>query len=175
MWRRVILVLAATTATIGGFTAPAAASVVDHDHFVIEYQFPEQVITDLPCFLGEEFLATGSAIFRGTIVNAGDDGFHFSQIEMFEQTLVPVDGQGPTYVESGGVTRVSFNIRTASGVGTFTRVNNDKYFGFEGGRVVSAATIRVHELVRFVADDTDDDGMPDVVNFDFYKADFSCP
>jgi hypothetical protein len=162
-------------ATIGVSAAPAAVGAVNPDHFVIEYQFPEQVITDLPCFLGKEFLATGSAIFRGTIVDAGDDGFHISQIEKFEETLVPVDGQGPTYVESGGVTRFSFNIRTASGVGTFTRVNNDKYFGFEGGRVVSAATIRVHELVRFAADDTDGDGMPDVVKVEFYKADFSCP
>jgi hypothetical protein len=175
MWRRVILVLAITTAMTGAFAAPASATVVDHGHFVIEEQFPERVITDLPCLEGKEFLATGSAIFRGTVVDAGDEGFHFSQIEKFEGTLVPVDGQGPTYVESGSAQVISFNTRTASGVFTFTNVNNDNFIAFEDGKVVGAETIRIHELYHFVATDTDGDGEPDIVRVEFSQNEISCP
>jgi hypothetical protein len=93
-WRRVILVLATTTAMAGAMAAPESATVVDQGHFVIEEQFPPRVVTDLPCLEGKEFLATGSAVFRGTFVDAGDDGFHFSQIEKFEGTAVPVGRSG---------------------------------------------------------------------------------
>ncbi|HEX6757213.1 MAG TPA: hypothetical protein VF086_02200 [Propionibacteriaceae bacterium] len=170
-----ILVLATTTAITGAFAAPASATVVDHGHFVIEEQFPPTVTTDLPCLEGKEFLATGSAIFRGTVVDAGDEGFHFSQIEKFEGTLVSVDGQGPTYVESGSAQAISFNRRSASGVFTYTNVNNDNFIAFEDGKVVSAKTIRIHELYYFIATDTDGDGEPDTVKVEFSKPKFSCP
>jgi hypothetical protein len=174
-WRRVILAMVTTTVMTGAFAAPASAAVVDHGHFVIEEQFPPTVVTDMPCLEGKEFLATGSGIFRGTFVDAGDEGFHFSQIEKFEGTAVPVDGQGPTYVESGSAEVISFNTRTASGVFTFTNVNNDNFIAYEDGKVVSAKTIRIHELYHFVGTDTDGDGEPDTVRVEFSKPTFSCP
>ena len=175
MWRRAMLAVAVVTATASAFPAPASAAVVDHDHFVIEEQFPEAVVTDLPCLEGKDFLATGSAIFRGTVVDFGDDGFHFSQIEKFEGTLVPVDGEGPTYVESGSAEVTAFNGHLASGVFTFTNVNNDNFIAYEDGKVVSAETIRIHELYHIVGTDTDRDGDPDIIRVEFSKPKFSCP
>ena len=175
MWRRVISVLATTTVMIGVVAAPASASVVENSHYVIEEQFPETIRTDIPCLLGNELRATGSVIIRGTFVDAGEEGFHFSQIEKWENTFVPVDGLGPTYVENGSSTHICANARMASGVVSFTRVDNAGLIAFEGGKVVSAKTIRVHEIFRIVATDTDADGVPDIIRVEFEKADFSCP
>lgn len=175
MWRRVISALATTTVMIGVVAAPASASVVDNNHYVIEEEFPETIRTDIPCLLGKEFWATGSVIIRGTFVDAGDEGFHFSQIEKWENTFVPVDGLGPTYVENGSVTHIRANARMASGVVTFTRVDNANFIAYEGGKVVSAAKIRVQEIFRIVATDTDADGVPDIIRVELEKADFSCP
>jgi hypothetical protein len=174
MWRRAVLVLVGT-AMAGAFTAPASATVVDHGHFVIEEQFPPTVVNDLPCLEGKEFLSTGSLILRGNFVDAGPDGFHRFEIEKFEATLVPVDGQGPTYVESGSASPFVFNRRTASSGFTFTVVNNDNFIAYQDGKVVSAQTIRIHELIHFVATDTDGDGEPDDFKVEFDKAKFSCP
>jgi hypothetical protein len=46
---------------------------------------------------------------------------------------------------------------------------------FEDGKVVSAETIRIHELEHIVGTDTDGDGVPDSVKVEFSKAKFSCP
>ena len=175
MWRRAMLAVAVAMATAGVFAAPASAVVVDHGHFVNEETFGPEVINDLPCLAGKDFVLTGLAIFRGNIVDFGDDGFHFSQIEKFEATLVPVGGQGPTYVESGSAEVTAFNGHLASGVFTFTNVNNDNFIAYEDGKVVSAETIRIHELFHIVGTDTDRDGDPDIIRVEFEKAAFSCP
>jgi hypothetical protein len=172
-WRRAMVVLAVALAV--AFAMPAYATVVDHGSFTSEEHFGPMVVTDLPCFEGKEFVLTGSEVLRGNFVDAGDAGFHYFQIEKFEATLVPVDGQGPTYVESGSADVNVFNARTVSGVFTFTRVNNDNFIAYEDGKVVSAQTIRIHELDHIVGTDTDGDGVPDSVKVEFSKPKLSCP
>src|SRR5829696_8638535 len=136
MWRRAALVLAVAMAV--AFATPAYATVVDHGTFASEEHFGPIVINDLPCLEGKEFVLTGAEFIRGNFVDAGDAGFHFFQIEKHEATLVPVDGQGPTYVERGNTDISVFNTRTVSGVFTFTHLNNDSLVAFEDGKVVSA-------------------------------------
>ena len=171
--RRAMLILAVAMAV--AFATPAYATVVDHGSFTSEQHFGPMVITDLPCLEGKEFIATGAEFIRGNFVDAGDAGFHYFQIEKFEATLVPVDGQGPTYVESGSADVNVFNTRTVSGVFTFTRMNTDNFIAYEDGKVVSAQTIRIHELDHIVGTDTDGDGVPDSVKVEFSKPTFSCP
>ena len=171
--RRAMLVLAVAMAV--AFATPAYATVVDHGSFTSEEHFGPMVITDMPCLEGKEFIATGAEFIRGNFVDAGDAGFHFFQNEKHEGTAVPVDGQGPTYVESGAVDISVFNTRTVSGVFTFTRMNTDSFVAYEDGKVVSAQTIRIHELEHITATDTDGDGIPDIVKVEFSKPKFSCP
>jgi len=156
------------------FATPAYAAVVDHGSFTSEEHFG-LMVTDLPCLEGKEFLATGGEVLRGNFVDAGDAGFHFFFMEKHEGTAVPVDGQGPTYVESGNTGMSVFNTRTVSGVFTFTRMNTDNFIAYEDGKVVSAHTIRIHELDHLTATDTDGDGVPDSVKVEFSKPTFSCP
>jgi hypothetical protein len=171
-WHRAMLVLAVAMAV--AFATPAYATVVDHGTFTSEEHFGPMVITDMPCLEGKQFIATGAEFIRGNFVDAGDAGFHFFQNEKHEGTAVPVDGQGPTYVESGAVDISVFNTRTVSGVFTFTRMNTDSFIAYEDGRVVSAQTIRIHELEHITATDTDGDGVPDIVKVEFSKPWFSC-
>jgi hypothetical protein len=171
-----MLVLAVTMAV--AFATPAYATVVDHGTFTSEEHFGPMVITDMPCLEGKRFIVTGAEFIRGNFVDAGDAGdagFHFFQNEKHEGTAVPVDGQGPTYVESGAVDISVFNTRTVSGVFTFTRMNTDSFIAYQDGRVVSAQTIRIHELEHITATDTDGDGVPDIVRVEFSKPRFSCP
>jgi hypothetical protein len=172
-WRRAMLVLAVALAV--AFATPAYATVVDHGTFTSEEHFGPMVVSDMPCLEGKEFIATGTEFIRGKFVDAGDAGFHFFFMEKHEGTAVPVDGQGPTYVESGNTGAAVFNTRTVSGVFTFTSVNNDNFIAYEDGKVVSAQTIRIHELEHITATDTDGDGVPDSVKVEFSKPTFSCP
>jgi hypothetical protein len=172
-WRRAMLVLAVALAV--AFATPAYATVVDHGTFTSEEHFGPMVISDMPCLEGKQFIATGAEFIRGNFVDAGDAGFHFFQNEKHEGTAVPVDGQGPTYVESGAVDISVFNTRTVSGVFTFTRMNTDSFIAYEDGKVVSGQTIRIHELEHITATDTDGDGVPDIVKVEFSKPRFSCP
>jgi hypothetical protein len=168
-----MLALAAALAV--AFATPAYATVVDHGSFTSEEHFGPMVITDMPCLESKEFIATGTEFIRGNFVDAGDAGFHYFQNEKHEGTAVPVDGQGPTYVESGAVDISVFNTRTVSGVFTFTRMNTDNFIAYEDGKVVSGQTIRIHELEHITATDTDGDGIPDIVKVEFSKPKFSCP
>jgi hypothetical protein len=172
-WHRPMLVLA--VGIVVTCATPAYATVVDHGTFTSEEHFGPMVITDMPCLEGKEFIATGAEFIRGNFVDAGNAGFHFFQNEKHEGTAVPVDGQGPTYVESGAVDISVFNTRTASGVFTFTRMNTDNFVAYQDGKVVSAQTIRIHELEHITATDTDGDGVPDIVKVEFSKPRFSCP
>lgn len=156
--------------------AAADAATPEVGHFSGEDHFAPQVITDLPCLEGKEFVATGGVVFRGTFVNR--EGFlHFTGIQRFSGTLVPVDGQGPTYVESGNVDKVNFAARDVSaGVELVqTRVNNDRFLGYVDGKLVASATIRIHELEHFVGLDTDGDSVPDAFKVSVNNHDFSCP
>jgi hypothetical protein len=173
MLRRATLVLVLAMGVTNA--TPARATVVDHGSFTSEEHFGPILVTDLPCLEGKEFVATGAEFIRGNFVNAGDEGFRFFQIENHEATLVPEDGQEPTYVERGNADIVVFNTRSVSGVFTFTHVTNDNFVAFDDGKVVGADTIRIHELERFVATDTDGDGVPDIIKVDFSKPKFSCP
>jgi hypothetical protein len=172
-WRRAMLVLAVALAV--AWATPAYATVVDHGSFTSEEHFGPMVVTDAPCLEGKEFIFTGAEYMRGNFVDAGDAGFHFFLQEKHEGTAVPVDGQGPTYVESGNTGAAVFNTRTVSGVFTFTSLNNDNFIAYEDGKLVSAQTIRIHELEHITATDTDGDGMPDSVKVEFSKPTFSCP
>jgi hypothetical protein len=173
MRRRAMLVLAVALAV--AFATPAYATVVEHGTFTSEEHFGPMLVTDMPCLEGKEFIATGAEFIRGNFVDAGDAGVHFFFMEKHEGTAVPVDGQGPTYVESGNTGAAVFNTRTVSGVFTFTSVNNDNFIAYEDGKVVSAQTIRIHELEHITATDTDGDGVPDSVKVEFSKPTFSCP
>ena len=172
-WRRAMLGLAVALAV--AFATPAYATEVDHGTFTSEEHFGPMVIPDMPCLEGKEFIATGTEFIRGNFVDAGDAGFHFFQNEKHEGRAVPVDGQGPTYVESGSADVNVFNAHTVSGVFTFTRMNTDSFIAYQDGKVVSAQTIRIHELEHITATDTDGDGIPDIVKVEFSKPKFSCP
>jgi hypothetical protein len=155
--------------------SPAGATTPEVGHFSGEDHLGP-LITDLPCLEGKEFVATGSVVFRGTFVNS--EGFlHFTGIQRFSGTLVPVDGQGPTYVESGNVDKVNFTARDVSaGVQLVqTRVNNDRFLGYLDGKLVASATIRIHEVEHFVGLDTDGNGVPDAFKVSVNNHDFSCP
>jgi hypothetical protein len=173
MWRRMTLVL--VLAMGAACATPAYAAVVDHGTFTSEEHFSPMTINDLPCLEGKEFVETGAEFIRGSFVDAGDAGFHFRQIEKHEGTLVPVDGQGPTYVESGNTDVFVFNTRSASGVFTVTHVNNDNFVAYENGKVVGSQMIRIHELEHVVTTDVDGDGEPDSVKVEISKNTLSCP
>jgi hypothetical protein len=120
----VALVVCLMAGSPAGATSPEVGHFSGEDHFA-------PFITDLPCLEGKEFVATGSVVFRGTFVNS-EGFFHFTGIQRTSGTLVPVDGQGPTYVESGNVDKVNFTARDVSaGVQLVqTRVNNDRFLGY---------------------------------------------
>jgi hypothetical protein len=90
---------------------------------------------------------------------------------------VPVDGQGPTYVESINADRVDFTARAVpAGVRLVqTHVNNDRFMGYVNGKVVASATIRIHEVEHFRGLDTDSDNVPDEFKVSVVIDDVSCP
>jgi hypothetical protein len=170
---KTVPVIAAVAALLG--TTAAAASPPEVGHFDGTIQFDPQV-SDLPCLEGRQFLQTGGESFHGTFV--ADDGFlHITNIEKFFNTAVPVDGQGPTYVEAPNVNKTTFTVRAVSAGDEIvhTNVNNDRFVGYVDGRRVASATIRIHELEHFVALDTDGDGAPDAFKVSVTISDFSCP
>lgn len=166
----VALVACLMAGSAAGATAPEVG------HFSGVDQLGPAVITDLPCLEGKEFIFTGSEAFRGTFVNS-EGFFHFSGIQQFSATIVPVDGQGPTYVERGSVERIDFTARAVSaGVELVqTHVNNDRFVGYVDGKLVASATIRIHELEHFVGLDTNGDGVPDLFKVSVTTFDLSCP
>jgi hypothetical protein len=169
------LALSATLAL--GLSGPAsAANPPEVGHFSGDDSSGPQVITDLPCLEGKEFIASGNVSFRGTFVDS-EGFFHFSGIEHFSATLVPVDGQGPTYVESGNIDKVNFTARAVPAGDEIvqTRVNNDRFLGYVDGKLVASATIRIHEVQHFVALDTNGDDEPDVFRVSVDDHDLSCP
>jgi hypothetical protein len=154
----------------------ASASSPEVGHFSGQETFGPQVITDLPCLEGKEFTATGGVSFRGTFVNS-DGFFHFSGTNRFFATLVPVDGQGPTYVEGGNVEKNNFTARAVpAGVQiNQTNIINDQFLGYEDGKLVTTATVRVHEVHHFVGVDTNGDDIPDEFKVSVNIDDVSCP
>jgi hypothetical protein len=154
----------------------ASASPPEVGHFSgVEAVGPE-VITDLPCLEGKEFVYTATVSSRGTFVNSADF-FHFTGIELFSATIVPVDGQGATYVEGGNLARINFTARAVSaGVELVqTSVNNDLFFGYLDGKLVGSATIRIHQIQHFVGLDTNGDNVPDEFKVSVTIDDLSCP
>jgi len=152
------------------------AAVVDRGTFTSLEEFPDTVISDLPCLEGTDFFVSGASEFkRGSFVAFSDGSFHFNQYETHEAVLVPVSGAGPTYIESGNTDITSFNAHMTSGVITFTSLNNDNFLAIEDGHVVGSQMIRVHELEHFVGVDTDGDGAPDDVKVEFSRPVFRCP
>lgn len=157
-----------------GLSSSAQATVLDQGSFSRFEVLPE-IITDLPCLDGSEFVANGTEAVRGHFVDSAE-GFHFEQTEKHTGEFVPVGG-GPTYVEQGNVEKIVVNRPPLGGGGVinFTLVNNDAFVVIEDGHIVAQATIRVHELERFTGVDTDGDGFADRVMVDFYKPRLSCP
>jgi hypothetical protein len=155
-------------------SSSAHATVADQGSFSRFEVLPE-IITDLPCLEGSEFVANGTEAVRGHFVDSAE-GFHFEQTEKHTGEFVPVGG-GLTYVEQGNVEKIVVNRRPlgAGGVINFTLVNNDAFVVIEDGHIVAQATIRIHELERFTGVDTDGDGFADRVRVDFYKPRLSCP
>jgi len=154
----------------------ASASPPDVGHFSGQDSFGPEVISDLPCLEGKEFVLTGGVNFRGNFVNS-EQFFHFAGIERHFGTLVPVDGQGPTYVESGNADRLDFTARVVAAGQELvqTHVNNDRFVGYVNGKVVASATIRVHEVQHFRGLDTDGDAVPDEFKVSVDINDVSCP
>jgi hypothetical protein len=171
---RAALVIAAAAALFGGSTA--VASPPDVEHFDGTDTFEPQIATDLPCLEGTQFLVTGGESFRGTIVADGGS-LHVTMIEKFFATAVPVDGQGPTYVEAPNVNKTTFTIRGGAAGDQIVQmnVNNDRFIGYLDGNRVTSATIRIHQVEHVVGVDTDGDGQPDAVKVAGSISDFSCP
>jgi hypothetical protein len=168
-------------ASVGAFLVAfvlcsSAASATDVGHFSGEQSLGPYVITDLPCLEGTEFTLTGSRSFIGAFV-ASDGFFHFVVTNQFSSTLVPVDGQGPTYVESGNVDHITFTTAVVPAGARInqTRINNDRFIGYVNGKVVASATIRIHQVEHFVGVDTDGDGVPDTFTVSVTINDVSCP
>ena len=157
-----------------GLGSSAHATVADQGSFS-RFEVLSEMITDLPCLDGSEFVANGTKAVRGHFVDSAE-GFHFEQSETHTGEFVPV-GDGLTYVEQGNVEKIVFNGPPLGGGGVvnFTLVNNDAFVVIEDGHIVAQATIRIHELERFTGVDTDGDGLADRVNVDFYNARLSCP
>jgi hypothetical protein len=159
------------------FSSPvAAASPSETQHSNGTIVFPPRIATDIPCLEGSQFLVTGGESFRSTLLIS--DGFaHVTSSEKSFATAVPVDGQGPTYVEAPNAADTIFTLRaSAPGDETvFTTVNNDRFIGYLNGQPVGSATIRVHQIEHFVALDTDGDGVPDSFKVSVSISDFSCP
>jgi hypothetical protein len=157
--------------------SPAAvASSPNVGHFSGRDTFAPEVISDLPCLEGKEFVSTGGVNFRGTFVDRGQF-FHFTGIERHFGTLVPVDGKGPTYVESGNADHFAFTSRAAAAGAEIvqTHVNNDRFVGYVNGKVVASATVRIHEVEHFRGLDTDGDGAPDEFTVSVVIDHVSCP
>jgi hypothetical protein len=166
-------VVAAVASPMGA--SAAAASPPEIRHFDGTMEFPP-VVSDLPCLEGQQFLVSGGQSFHGTFV--ADNGFlHVTNIEKFFATAVPVDGQGPTYVEAPNVNKTTFTTRAVSARDEIvsTNVNNDRFLGYVDGQRVTSATIRIHQVEHFVALDTDGDGEPDAFKVSVTINDFSCP
>jgi hypothetical protein len=156
--------------------APAAGAPPEVGHLHSVDPLGPEVITDLPCLEGKAFTATGSVTFRGSFVNS-PDFFHFTGKETFSTTLVPVDGQGPTYVERNRSSHSTDTARVVAGFinEVFTEVNNDRFDAYVDGKRVSSATIRVHELTHLVGADTNGDNIPDDFKVSISVSRFSCP
>jgi hypothetical protein len=156
-------------------SSSAEATVLDQGSFSRFEVFPEQIVTDMPCLEGTEFLGTGTEAVRGHFVNTAQ-GSHFEQTEKHTARLVPV-GDGVTYIEKSNVESIVFNGPPLGGDGVinFTLVNNDAFVAIEDGHIIGEATIRIHELERFTGIDTDGDGLADRVKVDFSNVRLSCP
>jgi hypothetical protein len=171
--------LSATIAVVGCLAvvpAGAAADPPEVGHFSGVETFGPDVITDLPCLEGTQFLSSGSERFRGTFVNS-EGFFHFAGTEIFEGTLVPI-GEGLTYVEGGNMNQFVFTARAVdAGVAiNQTEVINDQFIAYdENGRRVASATIRVHILTHFVGVDTNEDDVPETFKVSIERVRLSCP
>ena len=172
MMRKAPVAIVALVVWLAGATA-ASASTPSILHFSTVDQLGPEVAADLPCLEGKEFTLTGSVSIRATDVVA-EDFFHFSVIQRFSVTLVPVDAQGPTYVESGNVDHISSTGRLDKAF-VDTHVISDRFLGYVDGKLVASATLRIHELQHIVAVDTDGDFIPDVFKVSVSIGDVSCP
>jgi hypothetical protein len=54
-------------------------------------------------------------------------------------------------------------------------VNNDNFVAYQDGKVVSAESVRIHQVEHVVGTDTNGDGIPDEVKVEFFKTKVSCP
>jgi hypothetical protein len=131
------------------------------------------VVTDLPCLEGTAFVLSGSKDTTTRILET-EQGLHFFFSEHNEDTLVPVGGSGPTYVESGNQDHRTFFAGSVNGVITFSHVNNDKFVPYLGGSR-AGAMVRIHEHETFIGVDTDGDGIPDQIKLDADRSRITCP
>jgi hypothetical protein len=164
-------------ALVGLLCFPAVGAATPQlGHFSGVTPLGPDVITDLPCLDGKAFTFTGAVSSRGTFLN-DVDFFHFTGIEQFSATLVPVDGQGPTYVEGGNTQHVDFTARAVpAGVEIVTSdINNDQFIGYVDGRRVASATIRIRERTHLVGVDSDGDGQIDQFKSSVTIDRVSCP
>jgi hypothetical protein len=170
----VLVAVALVACALEGTAAASNAPFVGH--FSRTDHFGPLVVTDLPCLNGKAFTASGTAVSRGTFVGS-PAFFHFTGTEQFSATLVPVDGQGPTYVERAGVEHTNFTARAAPAGADLvnTQVNNDRFLGYVNGKLVSSTTIRIHELTHFVGLDTNGDNIPDDFKVSVTVTDVDCP
>ena len=155
----------------------AGASPPEVGHFDGSQVFEPHVAADMPCLEGKEFVTSGGSTFRGTFVSDEDGFFHVTVIEKFFGTAIPVDGQGPTYVEAPNVNKVNFTVRIGEAGDRIVRtnLNNDRFIGYLDGERITSATIRIHEVEHVVGVDTDGDGEPDALQVSVNISKFSCP
>jgi hypothetical protein len=56
-----------------------------------------------------------------------------------------------------------------------TNIINDQFLGYVDGKLVTTATVRVHEVQHFVGLDTNGDNIPDVFEVSVTIDNVSCP
>jgi hypothetical protein len=173
--RKNAIAIAGVVAALG--CAPAALGAGSlHDSGSDLQVIAPQVISDLPCFEGTDYVLTGTVLssWRSSVQNANGT-FHYDLTEVFDSKLVPVNGDGTTWVEHG-TERTSFNSSETNTVFNLTVPMHDTFVGYDSdGNRIAGNGIRVQGVTRLMQEDKD--GVPPAsrTKVDFTREKLSCP
>src|SRR4051812_49904400 len=109
------IVIACAVAALAFAPAAVGAGSLHDSGSDLELVGPE-VVSDLPCFEGTDYVLTGTVQSSWRITRQdANETFHYALTETFDSMLVPVDGDGTTWIEHG-TERTSFNSSGANTV-----------------------------------------------------------